>query len=407
MLDVGQGLSILVQADGEYLLYDGGGRGASSYVVAYLQQHAVTELEWLAASHYDEDHISGLVGVLHTTPVEQALMPDYTTDTQIYQSLQTVLGEKNVPVIHPAKGDTFSLGEAEIQVVGPQNYDYDSDNDESLCLRICYGDFQCLLTGDAEQDAEQDMVASGQDLTCDLYVVGHHGSSSSTSEELLDAASPAYAFLTDRVAHQIQDLINTANGHTLVLFTSYDQMGRVYEKLKDKFPVPVLQAQRNPQIYLERFKQLPNAVLFASGACWEGVDFPGDMVSLLIIVKLPFQVPDPLGEAMRKQYGNLHSYIQTEIVPEMQIKLRQGFGRAIRTETDSCVVAILDPRAAPGGRYHRAVLDALPEMPVSDKLTDIQSFLQSKKNPSYFEPRFPKEVDFHEGNLLHPGSQKQ
>ncbi len=54
MLDVGQGLSILVQADGEYLLYDGGGRGASSYVVAYLQQHAVTELEWLAASHYTE-----------------------------------------------------------------------------------------------------------------------------------------------------------------------------------------------------------------------------------------------------------------------------------------------------------------------------------------------------------------
>ena len=123
-------------------------------------------------------------------------MPDYTTDTQIYQSLQTVLGEKNVPVIYPAQGDTFSLGEAEIQVVGLQNYVYDSDNDKSLCLRICYGDFQCLLTGDAEQDAEQDMVASRQDLTCDLYVVGHHGSSSSTSEELLDAATPAYAFLS-------------------------------------------------------------------------------------------------------------------------------------------------------------------------------------------------------------------
>ena len=212
---------------------------------------------------------------------------------------------------------------------------------------------------------------------------------------------------TDRVAHQLQELINTANGHTLVLFTSYDQMGRVYEKLKDKFPVPVLQAQRNPQTYLERFKQLPNAVLFASGACWEGVDFPGDMVSLLIIVKLPFQVPDPLGEAMRKQYGNLHSYIRAEVVPEMQIKLRQGFGRAIRTETDSCVVAVLDPRAAPGKRYHQAVLDALPEMPVSDKLTDIQSFLQSKKNPSYFEPRFPKEVDQYAGNLLCAGSQEQ
>lgn len=191
----------------------------------------------------------------------------------------------------------------------------------------------------------------------------------------------------DRVAHQIQELINTANGHTLVLFTSYDQMGRVYEKLKDKFPVPVLQAQRNPQIYLERFKKLPNAILFASGACWEGVDFPGDMVSLLIIVKLPFQVPDPLGEAMRSQYRDLHSYIQAKVVPEMQIKLRQGFGRAIRTETDSCAVAILDPRAAPGKRYHQAVLDALPEMPMAETIQDIHNFFRAHKGPDYFLPQ--------------------
>lgn len=211
----------------------------------------------------------------------------------------------------------------------------------------------------------------------------------------------------DRVARQILKLIYAANGHALVLFTSYDQMGRVYEKVKDKIPVPILLAQRNVQMYLERFKQLPNAVLFASGACWEGVDFPGDLVSLLVIVKLPFQVPDPLGEAMWTQYGELHRYIQTEIVPAMQIKLRQGFGRAIRTETDSCVVAILDPRAAPGRRYHQAVLDALPEMPVSDKLTDIQNFLRTKKDPSYFVPHFSKEVDLHEGDLFHSGSQEQ
>ena len=230
MLDVGQGLSILVQADGEYLLYDGGGRGASSYVVAYLQRHTVTELEWLVASHYDEDHISGLVGVLHTTPVEQALMPDYTTDTQIYQSLQNLLGEKNVPVIYPAQGDTLSLGGAGIQVVGPLNYTYDSDNDNSLCLRICYGDFQCLLTGDAEQDAEQDMVASGQDLTCDLYVVGHHGSSSSTSEELLDAASPSYAFLSvgtgNSYGHPTQQTMTALWKHNITLYRT-DVQGEV------------------------------------------------------------------------------------------------------------------------------------------------------------------------------------
>lgn len=191
----------------------------------------------------------------------------------------------------------------------------------------------------------------------------------------------------ERIARQIEELVHAANGHTLVLFTSYDQMGHVYEKLKDKLPLPVLQLRRNAQTYLQQFKQLPNAVLFASGACWEGVDFPGDMVSLLVIPRLPFPVPDPLGEALRTQYCDLHSYIQTEIVPEMQIKLRQGFGRAIRTETDSCVVAILDPRAAPYGRYHRAVLDALPEMPIGSSLRKVRKFYRTHKGPEYFLPK--------------------
>ena len=191
----------------------------------------------------------------------------------------------------------------------------------------------------------------------------------------------------ERIARQIEELVNAANGHALVLFTSYDQMGRVYEKMKDKLPLPVLQLRRNAQTYLQQFKELPNAVLFASGACWEGVDFPGDMVSLLMVTRLPFPVPDPLGEALRTQYCNLRNYIQTEIVPEMQIKLRQGFGRAIRTETDSCVVAILDPRAAPGGRYHRAVLDALPEMPVGASLREVRIFYRTHKSPEYFLPK--------------------
>ena len=88
-------------------------------------------------------------------------------------------------------------------------------------------------------------------------------------------------------------------------------------------------------------------------------------------------------------YPDLHSYIQAEIVPEMQQKLRQGFGRAIRTETDSCAVAILDPRAAPGGRYHRAVLDALPAgIPITTNIEEIQTFLRARKSPDFFLSEF-------------------
>ena len=230
MLDVGQGLSVLIEADGEYLLYDGGGRSASSYVVSYLQQHGVDWVRWLVVSHYDEDHISGLIGVLNTVELEEALLPDYTTDTQIYQSLQNAITEQNVPVVTPLQGDLYTLGNAEIEVVGPGNNLYAKDNDNSLCLRVSYGNFQCLLTGDAERDAEEDMVRSGQDLSCDVYVVGHHGSASSSCDALLDAATPQYAFLSVGAAnpygHPAEQTLESIRRRGIALYRT-DKQGEV------------------------------------------------------------------------------------------------------------------------------------------------------------------------------------
>lgn len=76
--------------------------------------------------------------------------------------------------------------------------------------------------------------------------------------------------------------------------------------------------------------------------------------------------------------------INAEIIPEMQKKLRQGFGRAIRTEQDSCVVAILDERAGIGGKYHDAALAALPTCPIIEKIEDVQQFIREQKRPDYF-----------------------
>ena len=81
----------------------------------------------------------------------------------------------------------------------------------------------------------------------------------------------------------------------------------------------------------------------------------------------------------------MQEYIQAVVVPEMQKKLRQGFGRAIRTETDTCVISILDCRAVPEGRYHHAALDALPPMPTTRRIEDVATFIREKKSPEYFE----------------------
>ena len=161
-------------------------------------------------------------------------------------------------------------------------------------------------------------------------------------------------------------------------------MGAVYNQVKDRLSFPLMEVWRHSQDVIHQFKQASNAVLFAAGSCWEGVDFPGDMVSSLILVRLPFPVPDPLSEAEREQYPTLQDYIKTVVIPDMQVKLRQGFGRAIRTEQDSCVVAILDERAGIGGKYHDAALAALPTCPTTEKIEDVQQFIREQKHTDYF-----------------------
>ena len=164
----------------------------------------------------------------------------------------------------------------------------------------------------------------------------------------------------------------------------YRQMAEVRALTDGQWPYPTYQAWRNGGKIIQKFKQSGNGVLFAAGSCWEGIDFPGNMVSLLIIAKLPFPIPDPVSDYERQKYPTLQKYIAAEIIPEMQKKLRQGFGRAIRTEQDSCVVAILDERAGIGGKYHDAALAALPSCPTTEKIEDARQFIREQKRPDYF-----------------------
>lgn len=134
---------------------------------------------------------------------------------------------------------------------------------------------------------------------------------------------------------------------------------------------------------LSAFRKSGNGVLFASDSAGEGIDLAGDILSSLIVVRLPFPVPDPVLEYEKSLYDNFYSYLGEIVVPEMLTKLRPWIGRGIRRETDSCVFSILDSRA--NGRYKKDILAALPDMPVTDQLSDIGRFLLSKRDNSYFE----------------------
>jgi len=188
------------------------------------------------------------------------------------------------------------------------------------------------------------------------------------------------------ISQEISNLITASNGHALVLFTSYKPLRLIYQKIKEEHPNrQIIAMNRGRNTAIDEFKESQNAVLFATGSMWEGVNIPGDVLSHLIIVKLPFPIPDPISDYVKSLYPDMNEYFKSVLIPKMLIKLRQGVGRLIRSETDTGVISILDVRAGDAGRYHQDVLHALPECRRAVRIEDIRAFLKEKKENSYFE----------------------
>ena len=193
-LDVGQGDCALVLCDGKAMLIDGGESDQSSKVYAYLKDKGIQYLDYMVATHGHSDHIGGLSGALNYAKVGTALCPVTEYDSKTFRNLVKYLGQQGVEITVPAPGDSFMLGSARVQVLGPQK-NYDEPNDTSIVLKVTYGQTSFLFTGDAERTAETDILARGYDLSATVLKVGHHGSDSSTSYPFLREIMPEYAVI--------------------------------------------------------------------------------------------------------------------------------------------------------------------------------------------------------------------
>lgn len=168
--------------------------------------------------------------------------------------------------------------------------------------------------------------------------------------------SPDYeAAVHDHMA----SLMRMVGGRTLALFTSYKAMDAAAAEMRQRLPFPVLtQKDMQKPALLKAFAEDPECCLLGTLGLWQGVDIPGQSLSLVIIARLPFPRPDdPLLQARRKRYGD-GAFMKID-VPRATTRLAQGAGRLIRAETDHGIVAVLDSRLAES-RYGRRMLNSLP-----------------------------------------------
>lgn len=212
-IDVGQGDSILIKAKDKNILIDAGSNSYSDYLIDYLLSENVSQLDYIFATHPHEDHIGSMDEIIDYFQVGKIIMPNVIHTSYAFESLIDSIERNNLTITAASAGDSFDINGAQLHILGPIGENYSNLNDYSIVLKLLNGKNSFLFTGDAEQISENEILDNYYNLLdSDVLKLGHHGSSSSTSEDFLRAVNPDYGVISvghnNRYGHPDREILD-------------------------------------------------------------------------------------------------------------------------------------------------------------------------------------------------------
>lgn len=197
-LDVGQGDCELISLpDGKLMLIDSGEAEYSEKVIDTLNSYGCEKIDFLVITHPHTDHMGGMSEIINTFEIGEIYMPKVSASTRTFENLLQTIADNSLSINTANAGKTiYSEGLIDIKLLSPCSESYDETNNYSAVVKLTYDEKSFLFTGDAEKEAEQEMLANCySDLDCDVLKVSHHASRYSTSSSFLSAVAPDYAVI--------------------------------------------------------------------------------------------------------------------------------------------------------------------------------------------------------------------